>query len=369
MVDLCTVAQLFKPQGRVIDVREFGSGNINTTFLVTLDGLPERRFILQRLNTQVFHRPQLVMRNIRIATEHIERGLKHKPLAAGGRWEVPRVFLTEEGGDHWIDPEGSFWRALSLVENARSFATIKDLDHAREAGYAVGVFHALLADLPPEKLLDTIEGFHVTPLYLQHYDDVLAKRTGTDKSPEINHCLRFVDERRAWAHVLEDARADGKLLPRPIHGDPKVDNIMIDNQTGQAVALVDLDTVQPGLVHYDIGDCLRSGCNTAGEEAELWERVCFDTDLCRAILRGYLAAAEEFLTSNDFDYFYDSVRLIAFELGLRFLTDHLEGNLYFKVKRQGQNLTRALMQFRLVESIESQENAIRTILREIRQAA
>ncbi len=369
MVDLCTVAQLFKPQGRVVDVREFGSGNINTTFLVTLDGSPERRFILQRLNTKVFHQPQLVMRNMRIAAEHIRRGLKHKPLADGRRWEVPRVLLTEEGSDHWIDPEGSFWRAVSFIEDARSFETIEDLDHAREVGYAVGVFHALLSDLPPEKLTDTLKGFHIAPLYLMHYDDVVARKVRADKSPEMNYCFRFVCDRRAWSHVLEDARADGKLLPRPIHGDPKVDNILIDNSTGRAIAVVDLDTVKPGLVHYDIGDCLRSGCNTMGEEAEHWERVCFDVDLSRAILRGYFSVAGRSLTENDFSHLYDSIRLIAFELGLRFFTDYLEGDVYFKVKRKEQNLVRALMQFKLVESIESQEKAIRTIIRETRQEA
>ncbi len=369
MFDLFTVAEHFTPEGRVVDVREFGSGNINDTFLVTLNPPEGKRFVLQRVNTRVFHQPHLVMRNMRIAAEHIEGRLKQKPLPAGRRWEFPLILFTDNGGDHWTDPEGSFWRAAGLIENARSFDTIRNLDHACEVGYAVGVFHALLADLPPERLSDTLKGFHVTPLYLRRYDHVLQKKERMDKSPEMTYCQRFVSKRRPWAHVLEDAKATGKLLPRPIHGDPKVDNIMIDDSTGQAVGIVDLDTVKPGLVHYDIGDCLRSGCNATGEEAELWQEVRFDTDLCRAILRGYLAAAGEFLTSDDFDYFYDSVRLIAFELGLRFLTDHLEGDLYFKVKLQGQNLTRALMQFRLVESIESQENAIRTILGEIRQAA
>jgi hypothetical protein len=140
----------------------------------------------------------------------------------------------------------------------------------------------------------------------------------------------------------------------------------MDTATMQAVGIVDLDTVKPGLVHYDIGDCLRSGCNPMGEETGEWEAVYFETDLCRAVLRGYLSTAREFLTENDFDYFFDSVRLIAFELGLRFFTDHLVGDVYFRAKRPGHNLARALVQFRLTESIEAQETVIRNIVRDLR---
>ena len=174
----------------------------------------------------------------------------------------------------------------------------------------------------------------------------------------------FIQERRAWADVLEAARAQGRLALRPIHGDPKVNNVMLDNTSGQAVALVDLDTVKPGLVHYDIGDCLRSGCNPQGEETEHWEAVHFDPDLCRALLQGYLSEARGFLTAADYSHLYDAVRLIAFELALRFFTDYLEGDPYFRVRHASHNLVRALVQFRLTESIEAQAEAIRTVLDE-----
>ena len=179
-------------------------------------------------------------------------------------------------------------------------------------------------------------------------------------------CLQLVAERRAWADVLEDARAQGRLRLRPIHGDPKVNNVMLDTATGQAVALVDLDTVKPGLVHYDIGDCLRSGGNPRGEETGDWEEVRFDPELGRAILTGYLSQARDFLTENDYDYLYDAIRLLAFELGLRFFTDYLAGNVYFKARHPEHNLVRALVQFKLTESIESQAAAIRAIIRDLR---
>ena len=363
--NLFTVAEQFKPSGRITDIREFGNGNINNTFLVTMDTKGENHFILQRINTQVFRQPELVMLNMRMATEHIRKRLQTTSLSSGRRWEVPSVLLTKGGRDHWLDSDGSFWRAISFIDNSRSFDTIKDIEHAREVGYALGMFHHLLSDLPPDRLADTLKGFHITPLYLQHYDEVLAKYSAV-KSPEVNYCLQFVCERSAWAHVLENARAQGRLRIRTIHGDPKVNNIMMDIDTGQAISIVDLDTVKPGLVHYDIGDCLRSGCNPMGEETEQWEIVHFDIDLCRTILQGYLSMAIGFLTENDFEYLYDSIRLIAFELGLRFFTDYLEGNVYFKVTSPEHNLARALVQFKLTESIESQAKTISNIIQGIR---
>ncbi|RJQ19880.1 MAG: aminoglycoside phosphotransferase family protein [Nitrospiraceae bacterium] len=358
-------AERFRSSGNIIGIREFGNGNINQTFLVTLNAGGEKHFVLQRINTRVFSRPELIMSNMRIATGHMRQHLQRAPLGEGRRWEVPQVLLTKRGEDHWTDPEGSFWRAISYIENAQSFDTVKDIGHAGEIGYALGIFHNLLSDLPPGLLADTLEGFHITPRYLRHFYKVMEKYSGR-KSPEINYCLNFVNARNAWAHVLENARAQGKLSLRTIHGDPKVNNFMIDITTGQAVGIVDLDTVKPGLVHYDIGDCLRSGCNPAGERTENGETVRFDTDFCRAILQGYLLTAKKFLTGSDFDYMFDSVRLLAFELGLRFLTDYLEGNVYFRVGHPEHNLARALVQFKLTESIESQKKTIHNIIGDMR---
>jgi Ser/Thr protein kinase RdoA (MazF antagonist) len=358
-------ADQFKPQGKVVAVDEYGNGNVNDTFLVTLDSKKEKYFILQRINTQVFRRPELVMLNMRTFSEHVRHRLRRAPLSPGRRWEVVRLLLTEDGQDYWIDPAGSFWRAISFIDGSQSFDTIEDIDHANEVGFALGMFHNLLSDLPSEKLVDTLEGFHITPGYLRYYDEVLAQNRPR-KSPEVNYGLQFIGEQRGWASVLEDAKGQGRLALRPIHGDPKVNNVMIDNTTGQAISIVDLDTVKPGLVHYDIGDCLRSGCNPLGEETEQWERVHFDPELCQAILQGYLLLAKDFLTENDYEYLYDAIRLISFELGLRFFTDYLEGNVYFKADHSEHNLARALVQFKLTESIESQAEAIGGIIQGMR---
>jgi Ser/Thr protein kinase RdoA (MazF antagonist) len=333
--------------------------------LVTLEDAAAPHFILQRLNTRVFRRPDLVMANLLTVTSHMHRRLETHPLSPPRRWEVPRVLLTRDHQDHFIDTHGSFWRALSFIDNVQTFDLIHNLDHAWEVGFALGLCHNLLSDLPAAQLADTLPGFHITPHYLKQYDEILAQASACS-SPEIRYASHWVEARRSLVPVLERAKAQGKLTVRPTHGDPKVNNVLLDAITGQAVSLIDLDTVKPGLVHYDIGDCLRSGCNLLGEETDRWETVRFDLGVAHAILQGYLSQAREFLSSTDWDYLFDAIRLIAFELGLRFFTDYLAGNVYFKVNHSEHNLVRALVQFKLTESIESQEAALRTIIRELR---
>lgn len=366
MENIIAIADRFKTENsRIEHIEEFGNGNVNDTFLVTLDSQKGGRFILQRINTHVFPQPELVMQNMSIVTEHAENRLLKSVLEPGRRWQLPRVLPTQTGRDHWIADDGSFWRALSFIDGARSFDTVQNIRHAREVGYALGMFHNIINDLPIEKLADTLKGFHILPHYLQHYDEVTARKTAS-RSPELDYCAEFVRRRRSSAHMLEEAKAAGRLNLRPIHGDPKVNNVMIDTSAGQSVSIVDLDTVKPGLVHYDIGDCLRSCCNPLGEETEQWEKVHFNLEFCHAISEGYLSMASEFLTDNDYEYFYDAIRLIAFELGLRFFTDYLEGSVYFKAKHSEHNLLRALVQFKLTESIESQAKSIRAVLQSIR---
>jgi Ser/Thr protein kinase RdoA (MazF antagonist) len=382
---LTTIAQQFAASRQVTDLRAFGSGNINDTFLVTIVDEMEPHFVLQRINTHVFQQPALVMQNMRIFTEHICGKLDGEVRESDRRWEVPRVLLTLDRQDHWVESDGSYWRAISFIDGSETIDIIQDLNHGREVGYALGRFHHLISDLDPDRLADTLVGFHITPQYLEDYQRVLPTHTDVDnrlKSIEdlqdreladrldhnykIDYALRFIQDRQEWAQVLEDAKHDGRLPLRPIHGDPKVNNVLICTTTQQAIGIIDLDTVKPGLIHYDIGDCLRSGCNPLGEETKDWEQVQFDTQMCRAILEGYFSQAGGFLTEYDYEYLFDGIRLIAFELGLRFFTDFLAGNIYFKVKYPTHNLDRALVQFKLTESIEDRESTIRSIIKDLR---
>ena len=202
-------------------------------------------------------------------------------------------------------------------------------------------------------------------LYLEQYQMVLSTSL-IPRCPQVEYCLDIVRDRLSLASTLEDAKHRGDLPLRIMHGDPKVNNIMMDIATQKSISVVDLDTVKPGLVHYDIGDCLRSGCNPLGEEAKDSESVTFDLGLCSGILQGYLPEMHGVLNPIEYDYIFDAVRVITFELGLRFLTDHLAGNIYFKVKDNEHNLRRSIVQFRLMESLEDQEKEVRELVRKLR---
>jgi hypothetical protein len=358
---LRAAAGRFSPVDRIAGIEEFGTGNLNDTFLVSTCS-PEKHFILQRVNERVFSRPELIMQNLRIFSDHVSSRLELTPPGER-RWEMPRILPAVDLKDYWIDPDHHFWRAISFIEDSESFESVIDLNHANEIGFALGLFHTLVSDLPPERLKDTLEGFHVTPIYMRRYLAVTEKCC-VPASPEAAYCTDFIEKRTDLAHVLENAKADGRLPLRIIHGDPKVSNVMIDKRTGLAISIVDLDTVKPGLVLYDIGDSLRSCCNPLGEDLSTPEQVRFEPEFCRALLKGYFSASMDFPGECECSFIYDSIRLISFELGLRFFTDYLEGDVYFKTSDRRQNLRRALVQFRLTESIESQAEVLRKIIRE-----
>lgn len=363
---IASIAAQFQFGTQVASIEELGLGNVNDTYLLRLVDSNEK-IVLQCLNSRVFPRPELIMENLRTISEHVRLIPVKDMIPADSRWEMVRIYPARDGRLYVLDPQGHCWRAISYIANASCLRKVRGLDHAREAGRALGLFHLLLNGLDPELLHETLPGFHITPDYLHQYDLIKDAHADPGHSAEIQYCETFIKDRRTGISVLEDAKRTGRLAVRIIHGDPKIENIMIDNNTGKAVGLIDLDTVQPGLIHYDLGDCLRSCCNRLGEETIEFDKVDFDISLCRAILEGYFNEAVAFLADADYEFIYDALRLIAFELGLRFFTDYLAGNVYFKVERPEQNLARALVQFRLTAGIEAREKAIRQVIEQCRR--
>lgn len=353
------IAGQFIPDGKIGAIRPHGHGLINDTFIVTVDS--GRQVILQRINRHVFAHPELIMETLRALGAHIRQRVAAGNAAARAL-RLPKILPTRDGRDFVIDAGGGFWRAQEFIEHTRTLDTISDITQAEEVGFALGRFHALIHDLDPARLHRTLPGFHDAPGYFAHFLRASARPRRAAASRELLHGLAFVEARWNLTRVLERARREGKLATRPIHGDTKLNNFLFDTRTGKAVSLIDLDTVQPGLIHYDIGDCLRSCANPAGESPENIESVRFDLDVARALLENYLAETRRFLTRHDYDYLYDAIRLIPFELGLRFLTDHLEGDHYFKTGWPGQNLHRALVQFRLTAGIEAGEQALKSLI-------
>ncbi|WP_027158735.1 phosphotransferase enzyme family protein [Methylobacter luteus] len=346
---LFPIARQFTQSQAVIDIQPLGNGLINDTFLVLTNSSP---FVLQRINTTVFPQPALIMENLLTLNRHLRQ-----KNADSVKLRVPDILSTAESNSYY-EKEGNYWRALSFIDNTESLEVIGNAHEAAQAGFALGHFHRLLSDLDPATLHDTLPGFHITPNYLSRYDQVSA---GTRiSSPESRYCADFIDRLRRIADDLETAKQQGLLTLRVMHGDPKLNNFLFDRHSKTVAGIVDLDTVKPGLVHYDIGDCLRSCCQTT-------DPVGFDTDRCAVILESYLAETSAFFSASDYDYLYPAIRLIPFELGLRFFTDHLDGDRYFKVTEPGQNLRRAVEQFRLCDSIIRQESAIRRLIARLKK--
>ncbi len=362
------VAARFLREGAVVFVQRLGNGLINDTYLVTTDSLALPRFVLQKINGAVFPFPDRIMANLEQLSRHLSARMQDHGSVNREFFRLPSLLSTTQGQNYYIGESGDYWRALTYIENSHTLDRLESREDAGEVGFALGRFHREVRDLDPESMQDSLPGFHITPLYLSRYDRIAASGVRA-KLPgsraDLRFCEDFIEDRRNRACVLEMAKQNGRLAPRVIHGDPKLNNILFETRTRKALTMIDLDTVKSGLIHYDIGDCLRSCCNRAGESAEASGSVAFDVEICEAILSRYFQECAAFVSKADIDHLYDAVHLLPFELGLRFLSDHFEGNRYFKAEFPGHNLARALIQFNLVQSIEKQEPTIRLLIRKI----
>jgi Ser/Thr protein kinase RdoA (MazF antagonist) len=338
---LRTIAQQFSSS--VIAIEPLGNGHINDTYLVATADKP---FVLQRINRLVFTKPGLIMANLAVLNRHVMQEINHQP-----NLRIPQIILTTDGENHYLDSQGDYWRALSYIANSQCFETLESLAQARQVGIALGQFHQLTHRLDVNALHDTLPGFHITPGYYQNYRDILAATQVIQDA----FCADFIEHFADKLYELEHAKAKGLLNERVIHGDPKLNNFLFDKNTGQIISLIDLDTVKPGLIHYDIGDCLRSICHKLTDDT-------FDLDVCGEFLRGYLQVMHNLLTQADFEWLYPAIRLIPFELGLRFYNDYLDGDRYFKITQPEENLIRAKAQFRVCASVMSQEEDIKSII-------
>lgn len=331
----------------VTEITPLGNGLINDTYLVATPSSP---FVLQRINRTVFPAPEQIMANLTMLDRHIAQ-----KIDASVMLQIPEILKTADNNSLYQDQNGDCWRALSFIANTEGIETIGTISDAEQAGFALGHFHRLISDLNPHRLHDTLPGFHIAPGYLKHYHQILKPQIKLDSPSESRYCAEFIAKLQPIADDLEAAKHQGLLSLRVIHGDPKLNNFLFDKHSKRIVSIIDLDTVKPGLVHYDIGDCVRSCCYNA-------EPVGFNMDICAALLKSYLNEAGAFFTEHDYHYLYPAIRLIPFELGIRFYTDYLEGNRYFKVTEPEQNLQRAVGQFRLCESIMAQETVIKDLV-------
>ncbi len=341
--DAGRAAQGFAVEGTLASVAPYGSGHINDSYCAVFEqGGRWERYLLQRINTHIFHDSAALMENIERVTTHLAA---KEP--AGSR-RVLTLIRARDGRAWQMDAEGSHWRMFRFIEGARSYDVVESPAHAYEAARAFGEFQRMLADLPAPRLHETIADFHSTPKRLE----ALKRAIEADffgRAESVEREIAFALERERVTRLLVEAG----LPERVTHNDTKINNVLLDEHTGQGVCVIDLETVMPGLAPYDFGDMVRTmTCRAAEDERDL-SLVKVELEMFEALARGYLSVAV-FLLDSEKRMLVEAGRVITLEQGIRFLADYLNGDRYFKVHRPGQNLDRARTQFRLVESLEEQ---------------
>lgn len=344
------IAHHFAVDQQILDIKPLGNGLINDTYWVnTL----QNQFVLQRINPQVFQYPEKILDNLLQLQNH----LKNKPDATV-QLKLPGIIQTTNQQHSYCDHQGHTWRALEFIELSESRETLSNKAEAAQVGMALGHFHSLYSDLDTDLLFDTLPGFHITPSYFQAYLEARSLASELMRDDEYHFCQNFIQQQQHRIDSLEIARQKGLLKPRVIHGDPKLNNFLFARDSNEIISLIDLDTVKPGLIHYDIGDCLRSSCH-------IHDGNHFDLELAEIILQNYNQEAGKMMTQADYNFLYDATWLIPFELGLRFFTDYLQGNRYFKINEPLENLKRAVAQFELCSDIEKQRPQLLSMIAQL----
>ena len=339
----------------------YGAGHINDTFAVWAAD-HSWRWILQRINTDTFTDPAGLMENVTGVTSYLRREI----LARGGDpdRETLNVVPTREGKPYYTDCEGGAWRAYLFVEGTVCLQKVENERDFYTAAETFGNFQNQLAGYPAATLHETIARFHDTPNRYANFEKALAADV-MGRAREIGPEIAFIRAREADCHVLMDQLAAGVLPLRVTHNDTKLNNVLIDQATGKGICVIDLDTVMPGLSAYDFGDSIRFGANDCAEDEPDQSKVHFSLHLYEVFARGYLAAAGSAMTEAERRSLPWGAKLMTLECGIRFLTDYLEGDHYFKISRPAQNLDRARTQFTLVEGMEREFDAMTQLALEL----
>ena len=364
-MELNQIAAHFQIDGRFLMAEPYGCGHINTTYCLYYDreSRPPMRVILQKINTGIFRDPDGLMRNISLVTEHIRQKNATSP-------DVDRCTLTViptvDGKDYYRHENGDCYRAYVFVENSFSLQQVENAVQFESLAATFGEFQNQLADFDASKLVESIPNFHNTAKRYEAFEqavkDNLAGRADTVKDE-----IAFARARKDDASLLVKELEAGNLPLRVTHNDTKLNNVLYDADSQKAVCVIDLDTVMPGLVHYDFGDSIRFGASTAAEDEKDLSKVEMDLNLFEAYARGFLASCGKALTEKEIAYLPFSAKLMTYECGIRFLSDYLNGDTYFKIHYPDQNLDRCRTQFKLVADMEEKMDAMQEIIRRLLQ--
>jgi hypothetical protein len=360
MHDLRAISAMFEMRADFVGARAFGSGHINDTYCAWYNCAGRQvRYIHQRINHSVFKDPVAVMENVARVTRH---ALDH--LLGEGHPEAHRRTLTcipaRDGKPYAFDPEGNLWRTYPFIEGAKGYDTIENNAQAFEAARAFGAFQKLTADMKGARLHETIPDFHHTPKRLAALEAAIEENT-SGRASAVSQEIEFTRERALDCARITDLIANGDIPERVTHNDTKLNNVLLDITTAEAICVIDLDTTMPGSALYDFGDMVRTAASATQEDDPDVSRAGVLVDRFESLVRGYLSAAT-FLNTTELSHLAFSGKLLTLECGIRFLTDHLNGDTYFKIKRPNHNLERCRNQFAFVRQLEGSMNRLEDLV-------
>ena len=351
----------FRMDGIAVSAERYGSGHINDTYLVKTqkaDGT-EGRVIMQRMNTSIFKEPELLMENILNVTSF----LRERIIEKGGNpeRETLNVIPTNEGKAFFVDSEGNYWRCYVFIEDATGYDKVEDPEDFYQSAVSFGNFQCLLADYPAETLHETIKAFHDTKARFAVFQKAVADDV-CGRAAAVKEEIDFYLDREDVANVFGDLLAKGEIPLRVTHNDTKLNNIMIDDETHKGICVIDLDTVMPGLAMNDFGDSIRFGASTAAEDEKDLDKVWCDMRLFELYVKGFIEGCGGKLTKKEIELLPMGAKVMTYECGMRFLTDYLQGDVYFKTHREGHNLDRTRTHIKLIQDMEAKWETMKKIV-------
>ena len=363
---VATIGNQFAVQGEFIRGEEIDSGHINSTYCASYRQTTgqNQRYVIQAINRNVFKDPYAVMNNVERVTRHINSRVLRVKKDLGG--QTLNLFPARTGGSWIEDDQGRVWRCYNCIEGCVTYDVVENTRQAYQAARAFGSFQDLVSDLDAASITATIPDFHHTRRRFARLLEVAAADP-LGRLAAVRAEFEFIRRREDQVGRLLDLAAAGQIPVRVTHNDTKINNVMIDAATDEAVCVIDLDTVMPGLALYDFGDLVRSATSPAAEDETDLAKVAMRMPMFEALVEGYLDAAGDFLNDTEVEHLAHAGKLMSLEVGIRFLTDHLEGDVYFKTHHPGHNLERCRTQLKLVESIEAQEPAMNAFVGKLRR--
>ena len=358
---LFKILENFQIRGEVVALEECGDGHINDTYRVTCMFQDKPLlYSFQRINTKLFSDVEALMHNIELVTDHIKKNIK----AHGGDVRREGLFLirTIDDKTYYHDKDNDkYYRAYLFIDDATCYQVVDNPKIFYESAVAFGNFANMLADFDAAQLVEVLPNFHNTPIRYKAFIDVVEKDVFSRKK-DILREIEFITSRENYASKITSLLDSGMIPYRVTHNDTKLNNVMIDKETGKGIAVLDLDTVMPGSLCYDFGDAIRFGCNPAAEDEKDLNKVNFRLDYFESYTKGYLSAVGDSITQLEKDTLALSAIVITYECGMRFLTDYLNGDSYFRIHREGQNLDRARTQFKMIEDMEKLLEQMKSIV-------